>query len=112
MLEKRRKEELRQEAELQKNYELYQASKADKYANQKLWQDGEKEEYNKFTNMIDHVLGSPEKDDKAKSIEQPQADIDQEEAKETSESWNVREVPNNEEEEEEINFDQLLGDAA
>ena len=71
MLEKRRKEELRQEAELQKNYELYQASKADKYANQKLWQDGEKEEYNKFTNMIDHVLGSPEKDDKAKSIEQP-----------------------------------------
>lgn len=57
------------EAELQKNYELYQASKADKYQGQKLWQDSDKEEYNKFTNMIDHVLGSPEKDEKAKSLD-------------------------------------------
>lgn len=62
---------MKREAELQKNYELYQASKADKYANQKLWEEKDKDEFSKYTNMIDNVLGSPEKDEKAKSLEQP-----------------------------------------
>ena len=60
-LERRRIEEEKQAAELQKNYDEYQASKQGKYGNNKLWKEQDQDEFNKYTNMIDNVLGSPEK---------------------------------------------------
>ena len=60
-MQKRRIEEEKQAAELQRNYDEYQASKHEKYKDQKLWKDQDQDEFNKYTNMIDNVLGSPEK---------------------------------------------------